>query len=249
MRKLLPEQIDDVDAAAAYAGDDRTTPPPGRPWVVVNMIAGIDGGTAVDGVSGPLGGPADKQVFAALRGVADVVLVGAGTVRAERYGPARRREGRPPARIAVVTASCDLDPGLRLFAEAAPGEEPLVLTIASCPPARRAALEAVAEVVVMGVGSVDLAAALAGLADRGARVVLAEGGPSLNGQLVAADLVDEWCLTLSPMLLGGESPRAASGPSPAGAPLRCRLDRLLVDDVDGLCFARYVRVRGASTAR
>jgi riboflavin biosynthesis pyrimidine reductase len=245
VRQLLPHPLDEVDPAGAYAADARPRHEGGRPWVLVNMIASLDGGTAVDGVSGPLGGPADKQVFRAIRAVADVILVGAGTVRAEGYGPASGA-----ARIAVVTASGDLDPGLRVFRDAAGPHRTLVVTAASCPPGRRAALAEVADVVVAGDERVDLRRALHKLAGLGAAVVLAEGGPSLNGQLVANDLVDEWCLTLSPSLVAGSSPRAASGPAPTGAPLRFRLDRLLVAD-DGLCFLRYVRapVTAASTAR
>jgi 5-amino-6-(5-phosphoribosylamino)uracil reductase len=239
VRQLLPDPIDDVDPAVLYGADERPAPAE-RPWVVVNMIASVDGGTAVDGRSGPLGGPGDKAVFRALRSLADVVLVGAGTVRAEGYGPVRPHGEAAPARLAVVTASGDLDPGLRLFAEADPARPPLVLTCQACAAHRRAALDAVAEVVVVGDDQVDLRAALALLADRGARIVLAEGGPSVNGQLVADDLVDEWCLTLAPWLLGGGSPRSAEGSVPRGGPVALRLDRLLADE-DGACFARYVR--------
>ena len=241
MRQLLPEAIDDVDPVAAYGADARPAPP-GRPWVLVNMIASIDGATTLGSVSGPLGGPADRRVFAAIRAVADVVLVGAGTVRAERYGPARARDGteRPPPRIAVVTASCDLDPGLRVFAEAAADQPPpIVFTCAAGPADRRAALAEVAEVVVAGEALVDLVAALGELAGRGARVVLCEGGPTLNGQLVAADLVDEWCASIAPFLVASASSRPAVGaPTPAGA-VALRLDRLLAED--DLLFGRYVR--------
>lgn len=247
MRQLLPHPIEDVDAAAIYAADARP-PPPGRPWVVVSMIASADGGTAIDGVSGPLGGPADKAVFAALRGVADAVLVGAATARAERYGPGRARGDRAAPRIAVVTATGDLDPGLRLFAEADPAQaRSLVITCAACPAARRAALAEVAEVVVAGEDRVDLHRALRELAERGVRVALAEGGPSLNGQLIAEGLVDEWCLSLAPLLVAGASPRPSHGAVPEGGSTRMRLDRLLIDD--DLCFARYVRISSASTAR
>jgi len=247
VRQLLPHPRDDVDPVALYAADARPAPP-GRPWVVVNMIASVDGATAVEGRSGALGGPADRIVFGALRAVADAVLVGAGTVRAERYGPVRARGDRPPARVAVVTASGDLDPSLRLFTEADPASPPpLVLTSDACPAPRRAALEAVAEVVVAGEQRVDLGRALTHLADRGASVVLAEGGPSLNGQLVADGLVDEWCLTLAPTLVGGLSPRAAVGPPPSTGIEPLRLDRLLAEG--DLCFARYLRVTPASTAR
>lgn len=246
MRQLLPEPLDDVDPAAVYAADARPAPA-GRPWVLVSMVSSVDGATAVGGVSGPLGGPADHRVFAAIRQVADVILVGASTVRAERYGPATRRGDRPPPRIAVVTASGDLDPGLRLFAAADPSlAPPLVLTCEACPPGRREALDAVAEVVVAGAGRVDLAVAVGALGERGARVVLAEGGPALNGQLLAAGLVDEWCASYAPVLVGGGSSRPARGPDATVAPLAMRLDRLLVED--GVCFARYVRLSASSSA-
>jgi riboflavin biosynthesis pyrimidine reductase len=230
VRQLVPRFVDVVDVAEVVAAEARV-PTGDRPWVVVNMIATVDGGTAVGGVSGPLGGPADKAVFAALRGVADIVLVAAGTARAEDYRPARARaDGSPGPRIAVVTRSGALDPASRLFQAGAP----LVITCAACPPDRRAALEAVAEVVVAGDDDVDLEAALRALP---AAVVLCEGGPTLNGQLVAAGLVDEWCLTLSPLLAGGGSKRVAVGPD--AAPLGLRLDRLLEDG--GFAFLRYVR--------
>lgn len=225
-----------VDPTDVYAGDSRPAPA-GRPWLIVNMIASADGATAIGGKSGPLGGPPDKRVFAALRGVADVVLVAAGTARAEGYGPAKRRpDGRPGPRLAVMTRSGDLDPSSRLFDADPPT---LVVTCEACPPERRAALAEVAEVVVAGGAEVDLAAALGVLGDRGARVVLCEGGPSLSGQLIAAGLVDEWCITIAPLLAGGRSKRASVGDDPPGGPLRMRLDRLLEED--DLLFARYVR--------
>lgn len=245
MRLLLPRTTDavdaddelDDDAAAAYvAGEGRRSTRP-RPWLVVNMAATADGATAVDGRSGGIGGPADRVVFHALRSVADVVLVAAGTARAEDYGPPRSRpDGSPGARLAVVTRSGDLDPGAKLFS----GGDPIVVTCDACPADRRAALAAVAEVVVAGDADVDLGAALDGLAERGAAVVLGEGGPTLNGQLVAADLVDEWCLTVAPLLAGGPAKRASVGDRPASPPLGLVLDRVLAAD-EGDLLLRYVR--------
>jgi riboflavin biosynthesis pyrimidine reductase len=236
VRQLLPIDRPEVDVADVYGGADRS-PPAGRPWVAVNMITSADGATAVSGRSGPLGGPADKAVFATLRSSADVVLVGAGTARAEDYGPARNRpDGTAGPRLAVVTRSGRLDPGARLFS----GGHPIVVTCAACPADRRDALAGVAEVVVAGDDDVDLAGALGALADRSAGVVLCEGGPSLNADLIAADLVDEWCLTLAPVLAAGESARAASGPTPP-SPRALRLAHLL--EADGLLFARYLRER------
>lgn len=243
MRLLLPRidgfDADDLDehAVVALVAEEGRTPAGGRPWVVVNMVASADGATAVAGRSGALGGPTDKLVFQALRAAADVVLVAAGTARAEGYRPARPRpDGSPGPRIAVVTRSGDLDPAAELFAAGSP----IVLTCAACPADRQAALAEVAEVVVVGDDDVDLGAALAELGRLGAAVVLCEGGPTLNGQLVSADLVDEWCLTVSPLLAGGDAKRAAIGSIPADPPVGLALERVLADD-DGLLLLRYVR--------
>ncbi|MGH9137614.1 MAG: pyrimidine reductase family protein [Acidimicrobiales bacterium] len=252
MRQLLPSTSDVIDVEALYVTADRAAPAE-RPWVIVNMIASADGATSVGGLSGPLGGPADKVVFTAVRGAADWILVGAGTARAENYGPVRpsastrdRRVSRgqaPAPRVAVVTSSGDLDPLSRLFAESDAASRPLIFTGTACPADRRRSLDAIADVVDVGNAAhdrVDLAAALSVLRGYGAGVVVCEGGPSLNGQLIEAGLVDEWCLTLSPTLAGGSSSRPAVGAEPRAGAARLRLVHLLEDD--GLCFTRYVRV-------
>jgi riboflavin-specific deaminase-like protein len=239
VRRLLPPDGSPVDLDDPYPGV-RRDPPEGRPWVLVNMVATVDGATAVGGVSGDLGGEVDRAVFASLRRAADVVLAGAETVRAEDYGQARARpDGSPGPRIAVVTRSGHLDPGAKLFRGDQP---PLVYTCTSCPPERRQALDAVAEVVVVGDEVVDLPAALAELGRRGVRVVDCEGGPRLNGQLIELDLVDEWCVTVDPSLAGGWSKRSSlADETPPAGPRRLRLDQLL--EADGVLLARYVRDR------
>ena len=206
----------DIDVAAAYADGDRTRHH-GRPWVVVNMIASIDGATALDGVSGGLGGAGDRAVFSALRALADVVLVGASTVRAEQYRPPRK-DGQ---RIAVVTARGELDWSWPLFTSGAG----LVIAPEDGPPVP-------VESVRSGIGSVDLAGALAQLPGD---VVLAEGGPTLNGLLAAAGCVDELCVTVAPHLVGGPSPRLAHGD--AGAHRSLELVHVLEED--GFLFTRY----------
>lgn len=255
MRQLLPEYIAEVDPVVLYAADVRTRIND-RPWVVVNMITSIDGATAVDGRSGALGGPADKAVFRALREVPDVILVGAATVRTEGYGPVqlgaearerRRNFGRSEVpRLAIVSGSLELDPDSPMFAEAE--RPPLVLTSAQADPARRVRLESVAEVHTVGEARVSMTEALSLLGHLGVTCVLCEGGPTLNAQLLAQDLVDEWCQTTSPMLVGGESSRAAVGPEarvnsdPQGSRLpHLHLDRLL--EADGMLLARYLRQR------
>lgn len=243
MRQLLPH-LADVDPVAEHAAAARPAPS-GRPWVALNMVASIDGATAVDGVSGALGGPADTEVFRAIRAIADVILVAAGTVRAEGYGPPRTapelREARvargqaPYPRLAIVSRSLDLDPAAPVFAEAP--EPPLVLTTRRAPTARAAALGAVAEVQELGDDDVDLAAALAHLRALGATTVVCEGGPSLNGQLLAADLLDEVNLTLSPDLVGGDSSRLATG----GGERRTPMALAHLWEGEGALLARYVR--------
>lgn len=246
VRQLLPAP-DDVDPVTAYLAADRPAPPD-RPWVAVGMIESLDGATALDGRSGGLGGPADKAVFRAVRAVADVILVAAGTARAETYGPVRlpaevqdaraaAGRGHRPPRLAVVSASLDLDPASRLFVTDHPALRPLVLTTTDADPAKRTRLEAVAEVRAAGHGRVDLAEALAGLRADGADVVVCEGGPSLNGALVEADLVDEWCVSIAPVVAGGSSRRIVHG-APAG-PADVALESLL--EADGLLFGRWVR--------
>lgn len=181
-----------------------------------NMIASLDGGAAIAGRSGGLGNEADQYLFAVLRDLADVILVGSGTVRAERYAgirldPVRRqrrerwgreRWGRPaqPPPIAVVTGR-GLDQNLPLFTDTETA--PIVVTTEDAADnvpesARR---------VIAGEHHVDPAAAVAGLARLGFDRIHCEGGPSLLGRLIAADLVDELCLTIAPLLLGATAPR------------------------------------------
>jgi riboflavin biosynthesis pyrimidine reductase len=234
---LLPRFVEDVDPRALYGADERDAGG-ARPWVLVNMISTADGATTIDGVSGPLGGPPDKRVFAAVRAVADVILVAAGTVRAEGYGPPRPREGGRAPRLAIVTGSVDLDLAGRVFTEAEPGARPIIITTRSAPAERVHAASAVADIVEAGDDRVDIGRAIAALHGAGARIVRCEGGPSLVGQLVDADLVDELCLSLAPILASGESSRIAHGPAPA-APARMRLDRVLEED--SLLFCRYLR--------
>ena len=224
MRQLLPFPQDPVDPAALY--DD--LPPAGpRPTVRLNMIASIDGATAVAGRSGGLGGPADQALFTVLRSRADVVLVAAGTVRAEHYGPSK-------VPVAVISRSCRLDWDSPFFIAAM--AQPVVVTVARAPALEREKAAGLADVIIAGERDVDLAAALGALAERGYARVLAEGGPTLNGQLAAAGLLDELCLTLSPLLAGGDAKKILAGP--ALAPGRGWRLRSLCEQ-DGFLFLRY----------
>lgn len=243
LRQLVPT-VADVDPVVAHATASRPAPPD-RPWVLVNMVVSLDGATAVDGLSGSLGGEADKVVFSAIRAVGDVILAGATTVRDEGYGPPRTPPSRQAERLArgqkafprlaVVTGSLDLDPTSTMFTEAV--EPPLVYTTTDADPTRRAALAEVAEVVTAGTGSVDLRLVVAHLFDLGVGVVVCEGGPALNRHLFEADLVDELDITTAPALVGGDSARVVQGATPGLAPMA--LAHLWEDA--GVLLARYVR--------
>ena len=240
MKRLWPlpllDEVDDVALAAHYAWPDDLA----APFVRVNFVSSVDGAVSVDGRSGGLGSEADKAVFGLLRELAEVVLVGAGTVRAEHYRGARRptRGRATPPPIAVVTGSADLDPGSRLFTDTLVA--PLILTTEDAPSERRRALVAAGgELVVLPALTPDVL--LAELDRRGLHRVLCEGGPSLLGALQAADAVDELCLTLSPLLVGGEVGRIAHGP--AGSPARTMTLAGALQSDDTLLL-RYRRARG-----
>ncbi|MCP5025605.1 MAG: pyrimidine reductase family protein [Actinomycetia bacterium] len=247
MRRLHPGPPTDVDPVEAYASDPRPAHP-GRPWLLVNMIQSLDGGTAVDGLSGSLGGPADLTVFRAIRAVPDMILVGAATARQESYQPPnlsdhlaklRTQRGQAAApRLAVMSRSVTFSPDEAWLEPTNDGGRPFLIVPRDAPAHRLEALGDRVDVIEAGIGSVDLTAALEALGRAGAQVVLSEGGPSVNGQLVADDLVDEICLSLSPALVAGDSKRIAHGAEP-DLIHRFRLTRALIDD--DLLFFRYVR--------
>lgn len=264
MRRLFPvtdqtaaSETDGGEWSLAELADAYAYPPAeeGRPWLRANMVSSLDGAGHHDGRSQPLSGPSDMRIFGVLRGLADVVVVGAETVRREGYRPARAREefaaaraaaGQGPAPvIAVVSASLELDFALPLFTS--PLVPTLILTGASADPARVAAAEkAGARVVVAGDGvGVDAERVPGALARLGLTRQLTEGGPRLLGQFVAAGVLDELCLTLSPTLTAGDAQRIAGGPAMA-VPERLELLSLLAED--GFLFGRYRRKDGQAGA-
>ncbi|WP_225830564.1 pyrimidine reductase family protein [Streptomyces sp. NK08204] len=236
-----------AELAAVYAYP-RPEPGAPRPWLRANMVSTLDGAAQHEGRSQPISSAADMRIFGTLRALADVVVAGAETVRQEGYRPARAREefadvrkaaGQQPApAIAVISASLDLDYSLPLFTSAL--VPTLILTGAGAAPDRVAAAErAGARVVIAGDGTgVDPARAVRALADLGHTRLLTEGGPRLLGQFVAAGVLDELCLTVSPMLTAGDAQRIAGGP-PVAVPRRFELVSLLEED--GFLFSRYRR--------
>lgn len=235
MRRLVPP-TGSIPLDEAYAELRLHAGPPdgGRAGVSLGMVASVDGAVALDGRSGGLGGEADRVAFRRLRTACDALLVGAGTARAEDYGPPGRSASQRRARVAagltpvpqllVVTASADLDPASRLFATPHDDEvpRPIVVTHRAAPTAAVSALREVTEVVAIGATAVDLAALLRTCAERGWRRVLCEGGPSLNGALLAAGLVDEVLLTVAPTLVAGTAGRIVRADAEVPTPLELR---------------------------
>ncbi|MCD7100945.1 dihydrofolate reductase family protein [Pseudoclavibacter sp. 13-3] len=217
------ERIPAGDAAAALSDDDllqRYAWPDGDGVRIrLNFVTSLDGAVTVGGVSGPLGGEADHRVFDLLRRQAHVVLLGAGTARDEGYGAMRVDEASGAWRqahglaahpaFALVSGRANLDPGSDIFANAP--TRPIVFTLASAAAERRAALAEVAEVVVVGETSLDIAGLVAELHERGLTDVLCEGGPRLASALFDADAVAELCLSLDSLAVGGSGPRLTSG--------------------------------------
>ncbi|MCH0538990.1 pyrimidine reductase family protein [Streptomyces sp. MUM 203J] len=260
MRRLFPvtDQTPPVSAGAAEAGDhdwsldalaDAYAYPEDGAWLRANMVSSLDGAAQHDGRSEPISSAADMRLFGTLRALADVIVVGAETVRLEQYRPARARaafaerrkaagQGPAPA-VAVVSASLNLDFSLPLFTE--PLVPTLVLTGAAAPSERmRAAERAGVEVVVAGDGpGVEPERVVRALAGRGLTRQLTEGGPRLLGQFVVAGVLDELCLTVSPVMTAGGAQRIAGGPSLA-VPSRFALASVLEED--GFLFTRYRRV-------
>lgn len=226
---------------AAYALDDRETP-----RLRINFVSSADGAVTLGGRSGALGGATDQRVMQVLRAMTDVIVVGAGTVRAEGYGGMapededaawRRAHGLPGTpRFAIVSAALHLAPADPVFAQAR--QRPIVVTCAHSPSDRREALAAVADILVCGENEVDLPDMRDALAAQGMPQILSEGGPHLFGSLTAAGLVDELCLTLAPRLVGGEAGRIIR--SAPEADRRYRVRSILHDD-EGFVFLRYVR--------
>jgi 5-amino-6-(5-phosphoribosylamino)uracil reductase len=218
-------------------------------WLRANFIASLDGGATVGGRTGSLGGPGDRALFGLLRELADVILVGAGTVRIEGYAGARsnvaQRQSRqaraqtevPP--LAIVTKSGRLDRDMPVFTRTE--VPPLVLTCAAVTVETRRQLAGLAEVVDCSgddPARVDEAAVLTALADRGLYRVLTEGGPMLFSSFVERDLLDELCLTIAPSLVGGQARRIATGPGQVLTGMRCA--HILTDE-DGYLYTRYVK--------
>lgn len=245
-RRLFPDTgtMTATDAAAVLRQD--AEPPPDRPYLALNMVATADGRIAIGGRSGSIGNDADRELFHELRGQADAVMVGAGTVRAERYGRIVRDAGRrarreraglePDPTCVVVSARMALDPDLPLLQD--PAQHVVILTAAE------GEIEGVAARVEYirtpaaddAPGTIPLAPAMRELRERGIETVLCEGGAVLNATLLAEGLVDELFLVVASKLAGGAGPGVVSGPE-----LDPTIDMRLVSALEsgGDLFLRY----------
>jgi len=235
--------MDSEVLARAYAYPQLS---PGQIWVRANFISTLDGAAAGDdGRSGSINTGADREVFGLLRALSDVVLVGAGTARTERYRRAtvrapwlHLRQGRPAhPTIAVVSRSGDVP--LRLSQARDDSGEVLLVTC------ERTATEAIDRarstlgedhVIVAGDANVDLPAALDALAVQGLRRILCEGGPHLMRDLTASGRLDELCLTIAPALVAGDHARIT-----AGAPVNANLLPRLLIESQGTILGRWSR--------
>ena len=228
--RLFPNPAGDLDdeaLLAAYAFPDTV------PWLRMNFVSSLDGAATRDGRSAGLGGDADSRVFTLLRRLADVVLVGAGTVRVEKYDEMeldedavawRQRHGfAAQPTFALVSRSLDVDPSSAVFRDAP--VRPIVYTVAAAPAERRQRLANVAEVVDAGDADVALGQVRADLVRRGLGRIHSEGGPSLFGAGIAEGAIDELCLTLAPSLESGDGRRIADAAE--AAPTAFRLATLL----------------------
>ncbi|MBR8741492.1 pyrimidine reductase family protein [Nocardiopsis sp. MG754419] len=249
-RELLPSPgRTDVDLAQAYAYPADLA----RPWVRANMVTSVDGGAVgPSGRSRDLSSEPDRRVMGVLRGLCDVVVVGASTARHEGYKPvrprevwSRLREGRPATpRIAVVSRSLDIDE--ELLTQAPEDARTIVFTVGDSPRARRSRVAEHADLVVVDEGSVRPEHILDALSERGLFRVLTEGGPHLLAEFVAAGLLDELCLTVSPHLLGAGSPRIVAeapttGPAEAHGSENTPVRPAHVLEAGGNLFTRYLR--------
>ncbi len=215
------------------------------PWVSFNFVSSLDGAATVNGRSGGLGSEADRRIMKLLRRAADVILVGAGTVRAEGYSGELIDEADRKWRLdqglterpalAIVSGSLDVDPSLPFFTGAM--VRPLVITTGLADPGRRDRMQDVADVITCGQAGLDVDFLVRELRERGYPGIHSEGGPHLFGTFQGAGRVDELHLSLSPLLVGGQATRIAAAPAANPTPLGMHLEQVL--QAGDMLFLRY----------
>jgi riboflavin biosynthesis pyrimidine reductase len=226
VRRLIPDPGETTVERQLDSYRPWERPHEDRPFVATNFAVTVDGRATIEGASGPIGSETDTEMLARLRTRFDAVMIGAGTMRVERYGQVDQL-------MVLVSGRLDLPWDAPLFT--AEGGRVLIFTSSEAEPPETAASVS----VVRHEGEVDLAAALSHLREEcEVRALLCEGGPHLHSQLWAAGLVDELFLTTAPRMTGAEAPRILEGdelPSATELELAWLLER------DGELFARYRR--------
>ena len=216
VRRLLPDAAETTVAEQLAGLDLKPLAPPDRPYLILNFVTTLDGRAAIGGRSGPIGSATDSEMLQRLRTRVDAVMIGAGTMRAERYGRIvqdpqfrayRERTGLAHDPLGVIVSNrLDLPWDASLFTDG--GGRVVIFTASDQEPPETAT----PVTVVRHPDGVDLAEALAWLrTERGIRSVLCEGGPTLHGRLREAGLADELFLTIAPKVSGGEGPRVLEG--------------------------------------
>jgi len=241
---MTPEILDLINT---YTSDKRIHES-GNPWVLLNMVRSSNGLATLNGLSGPLGGTADKALFKALRSIADIIVVGYGTVRDEQYRPPQltkeyiaKRESLGQSAlptIAIVSNRLNFDERIPLLSSTE--YRPVILTSSISSEASRMKTSSAFELFLCGENKVNLREGMATLSSRFGKVVLIEGGPSLNAQFVKDDLFDELCITTSPYSSDDENAvTITTGESyPSGQMLQ---DRRI--ELNGFVFTRFLRNR------
>ncbi len=247
MQRLYPIPAADLEPTAIYDDlwRDLPEPPEDRPYVLLNMVTSVDGKAAIGGSASPIGSDVDHRLMRSIRASVDAVMNGGGTLRKERIDPRvgaawstrRMARGASPEPLAIIlTSSGDIPLDRRFFTY--PGVPRLVICGAATSTERREALATHATLLIAPTARPEVAWALRQLrTTHGVRHLLVEGGPTVNGELIAAGLVDELCWTLAPKIIGsGESlPLVAGPPLPATARLSLRSAYLHEDEF----FLRY----------
>lgn len=244
LRRLLPDPgiVTAVEALDGLALAELA--PAHRPYVVLNMVATVDGAATVGQRTAPISNPADRALFHELRAQVDAVLVGAGTVRTERYGrlvrDPRRRERRlargltPDPLAVVVSGRLALTPDLPLLAD----QHSRVLVVTASQGELDGCAAQVGYLRSPPGHPLELATMLARLrTEYGVRSVLCEGGPTLNAALLPAGLADELFLSLAPVLAGSAGALTIVDRAPLAEPVG--LDLVWLLESEGQLFARY----------
>jgi riboflavin-specific deaminase-like protein len=240
IRRLFPDPAETTVAAQLAELDFKELAPPDRPYLILNFVTTLDGRAAIDGRSGPIGSDIDTEVLQRLRTRVDAVMIGAGTMRAERYGRIvsdpqfrayRERTGLAHDPLAVIVSNrLELPWDAGLFTDG--GGRVVIFTASEEEPPETATPVR----VIRHPEGVELDKALAWLrTERGIRSILCEGGPTLHGRLREGGLADELFLTVSPKIAGGEGPRILEG----ALPDIDEVDLVWLLDAHGELFTRY----------